>query len=358
MSDFQAEKSVIRSLYDDMEAAGPDSVADVLARHTAPDWHWRGMHPFYERYGADAVAKCFWQPYLAAFTAVQRREDIFMAGHNEIDGFQSVWVVSMGHLVGLFDRPWLGIRPTRMASYLRYAEFNKIEHGKITETAFFFDIPHIMAQAGQNPLPPQTAAHIIAPGPRTHDGLLHRPQDPAEGEVTLRLINRMIADINATDPLTPQAELSRCWHNDMAWYGPTGIGTTYTIDRYIEQHQQPFRNHLTDRVYHGHKCRLAEGNYGGFFGWANLSLRNKGGYMGMTGSLRHADMRVVDIYRRQGDKLAENWIFIDMLHFLHMQGLNILARSFGFRINEGHGKPDKTGDTPHAEHGSPDPPPS
>ena len=331
MSDFQAAKSVIRALYDDLEGADPDTVAQVLARHTGPDWHWRGMHPFYEQYGAVAVAKSFWQPYLTAFTTARRREDIFMAGRNEIDGFQSVWVVSMGHIVGLFDRPWLGIRPTRMMTYLRYADFNKVENGKVTETASFFDIPHVMAQAGQNPLPPQTAAQIISPGPRTHDGLLHPPQDPAEGEATLDLINRMIGDINAGSALSAQEELSRCWHDDMAWYGPTGIGATYTIDRYIEQHQTPFRTQLTDRVFNGHKCRLAEGNYGGFFGWPNLSLRNKGGYMGMTGSRHCADMAVVDIYRRHGDKLAENWIFIDMLHFLYMQGLNVLERSFGFR---------------------------
>lgn len=244
----------------------------------------------------------------------------------------------MGHIVGLFDRPWLGICPTRMMTYLRYADFNRVENGRITKTAFFFDIPHVMEQAGQNPLPPQTAAHIIAPGPRTHDGLLHRPQDPAEGEVTLELINRMIGDINGEKHLTQEEELSQCWHDDMAWYGPTGIGASYTIERYIEQHQRPFRTHLTDRVFNGHRCRLAEGNYGGFFGWPNLTLRNKGGYMGMTGSLQSADMRVVDIYRRQGDKLSENRIFIDMLHFLHMQGLNVLERSFGFHSNRVNNK--------------------
>lgn len=330
MSDFQAEKAVVRALYDDMEGAGPNQIGAVLARHTTPDWHWRGMHPFDQQRGADAVTEAFWRPYLTAFTATQRREDIFMAGRNEIDGFASVWVTSMGHIVGLFDQPWLGIRPTRMMTYLRYAEFHKIEDGKITETAFFFDIPHVMAQAGQNPLPPQTAAHIITPGPRTHDGLMFAPQHSEDGQATLSLINRMIGDINATKRVSPQDELARCWHNDMAWYGPTGIGATYTINRYIEQHQRPFRTHLTDRVFNGHKCRLAEGNYGGFFGWANLTLRNKGGYMGMTGSDQPADMRVVDIYRRQGDKLAENWIFIDMLYFLHMQGLDILERNFGF----------------------------
>ena len=37
-------------------------------------------------------------------------------------------------------------------------------------------------------------------------------------------------------------------------------------------------------------------------------------------------MRVVDIYRRDGDQLAENWVFIDLLHWLYMQGLDVLAR--------------------------------
>ena len=37
-------------------------------------------------------------------------------------------------------------------------------------------------------------------------------------------------------------------------------------------------------------------------------------------------MRVVDVYRRDGDKLAENWVLIDLPHWLSMQGLDVLAR--------------------------------
>jgi hypothetical protein len=37
-------------------------------------------------------------------------------------------------------------------------------------------------------------------------------------------------------------------------------------------------------------------------------------------------MRVVDVYRRQGDKLAENWAFMDLPHYLNMQGLDIFTR--------------------------------
>ena len=73
-----------------LSAAGPATVAEALAQHTSADWHWRGMHPFHEQHGAHAVADAFWKPFLGAMSRVQRRPDVFMAGLNEIDGFQSV----------------------------------------------------------------------------------------------------------------------------------------------------------------------------------------------------------------------------------------------------------------------------
>jgi predicted ester cyclase len=333
---FQDAKRVVRAHYAALKGASADTVANALAEHTSADWHWRGMHPFYEQHGAKAVAESFYQPFLTSMTKVQRREDIFFAGHNMIDGSGSTWVTSMGHLMALFDQPFLGIPATRKIIMLRYAEFNRVEDGKIVETALFIDLLHLMRQAGVYPLPPQTGAHLIQPGPATHDGLHFDDAPEQAGHDTLDLINRMIGDIQANSnsvenaaprDATPQEELARCWHDDMLWWGPEGIGATYTIDRYVEQHQRPFRTQLGDRQFHGHIARLAEGNYGGFFGWANLSVVPLGGYMGLPGNgTDRADMRVVDIYRRDGDKLAENWIFIDMLHFLSMQGLNVLDR--------------------------------
>lgn len=322
----QAEKTLVRAHYAALAKATSANVAEVLAERTSPEWYWRGMHPFHEQHGANAVAESFWAPYLASMSRVQRREDIFFAGRNEIDDFKSVWVVSMGHLMGLFDAQFLGIPPSRKIVMLRYAEFNRVENGVIVETALFCDMIHFMHQAGLQPLPPQTGQHLVQPGPMTHDGLLFLDADITQGDETLTLINSMINDINAAGRLTPQEELARCWHDDMIWWGPDGIGATYTIDRYIEQHQRPFRTQLSDRKFNGHVARLAEGNFGGFFGWPNLTLTSMGGYMGLPASGRAADMRVVDIYRRDGDKLAENWIFIDILHFLNMQGLDVLTR--------------------------------
>ena len=328
MTDFQTEKQIVRAYHADLAKAAPDTVAGVLARHTSADWHWRGMHPFHEQHGPQAVAEAFWKPFLTAMTKVQRRADIFMAGLNEIDGFKGRWVVQMGHLMALFDRPWLGILPTGKIVMLRFVEFNRVEDGRIIETAMFIDIVHLMMQAEQNHLPPQTGAMLVQPGPMTHEGLMYDVQDPAKGVRSLAAINALLGNPKSKDlGITEGERLQRVWHDDMIWWGPGGIGASYTIPRYLKQHSEPFSDGLhTGYRFNGHLCRMAEGDFGGFFGWANLTLFNSGGYLGMTKGPGPTEMRVVDLYRVQDGKLAENWIFIDILHYLAVQGLDVLGR--------------------------------
>lgn len=323
-------KARVLALNAAVETADPGAVGVVLADHVAADLHWRGMHPFHEISGPADLAHRFWAPFKTAFPALRRRMDVFFAGRNEIDGFASVWVASMGHFQALFDGPWLGIRPSRKLVLLRYAEFHKVVAGRVVETALFLDIPQLMIQAGLQPFPVQTAADLIAPGPLTHDGVMRMPAPPGEGVATLALINRMISDLGQWQSGLPlEEELARTWAPDMLWWGPTGIGSAYTIPRYAEQHSAPFRAGLTDRSRTGHLCRMAEGAYGGFFGWPNFTARPTGGFMGMPGADRAGEFRVVDIYRREGDRLAENWVFIDLLHFWNTLGVDVLARCTG-----------------------------
>ncbi len=328
MQDIQAAKDLVLACQEALEAAPTDASADTLARFTAPDYLWRGMHPFDRITGAEAVGSRFWDGLRGSLTHIQRRMDVFFAGANSLDGGASVWVVSMGHLMGLFDAPWLGIRPSGRLTMLRYCDFHRVEGGKIKETAAFFDIPHLMMQAGQNPFPPQTAAHLVQPGPRPHDGLLTGPQDPGSGDKTLAVINAMISDLGTWKSGLPlEEELAQTWHDDMLWWGPAGIGASYTIARYARQHSAPFRAGFTERSKTRHIARLAEGHYGGFFGWPNFTAIPTGGFMGLPASTTAGEFRVIDIYRRRGDKLAENWVFIDLLHYLKTQGLDVLARN-------------------------------
>lgn len=328
--DFQTEKQVVLDYYAALDAARPQDVGAVISHKTGPEFQWRGMHPFNELIDPQSVGDTFWAPLKTALTSMQRRMDVFMAGANSLDDGASRWVVSMGHLMGLFDASWLGITPTGKLTMLRYAAFHRVEAGRIVEEAMFFDIPHLMIQAGLDPFPPATAQHMVQPGPATHDGLLYAAQDPTEGEKTLAAINAMIEDLGTWELGLPlEEELARTWHDDMLWWGPAGIGATYTIERYAKQHSAPFRAAFKDRSKTQHICRFGEGAFGGFFGWPNFSVIHTGGFMGMPGSDATASMRVVDIYRRRGDKLIENWIFIDLLHFWDQLGLDVLGRTTG-----------------------------
>ena len=328
MSDYQVSKSLVLEYFEHLESSNTNEIVSVLKAYQSPDCEFYGSYPFNEQRGPEAIAAAFWEPLYKAFTPVQRRQDIFMAGTNEISGDE--WVMSMGHFMGLFDADWLGIRATRKLVMLRYAEFNCVADGRIVKTGMFCDIVGLMQQVGINPLPPQTGASFVYPGPRTHDGIQLTPQSEEDGDKTLALLNRMIEDLDllnlSGEDNCPPEYLARTWCDDMTWYGPAGIGATYTIPRYQQQHMYPFREGLTDKVYNGHVCRFAEGNYACFFGWPNLSHTPSGGFMGLPGSGR-TDMRVVDVYRRQGDKLLENWVIIDIPWWLKKQGVDILERT-------------------------------
>ena len=335
MNRLQDAKQIVLDYCQAFDRAGENELPTVLARFTHEHYQWRGMHPFHQLTGHDAVCEKFWRPLRNSFSRLQRRPDIFLAGVNSVDTSEdSVWVCQMGHFMGLFDRPWLDIPGTHRMASIRFAEFHRVVSGKIAESALFIDLIGVMRQAGQNPLPPQTGSSFLYPGPVTHDGLLLAEHDAQLGADTLNLIERMIDDLSAANEqalrtgnnAVPPSALAKTWHEDMIWYGPEGIGASYTIERYQHQHQYPFRFNLSGKTFNGHIARFAEGNYGCFFGWPNLTNTASGGFLGMTGGSAPADMRVVDVYRRDGDKLAENWVIIDLPHWLNLQGLDVLDR--------------------------------
>lgn len=324
---FQAEKALVLAYFEALESRGHAGVSGVLPKYLAADCRFEGVHPFNELTGPDQISATVWEPLFESFSGLQRRQDIFIAGEGDAD--EGIWVMSMGHLMGLFDAPWLNIPSTNRLAMIRYAEFLRVEGQKITEVGFFVDVIDVMRQAGVYPLPPPTGAHFVVPGPRGHDGIVLDHRSPEEGQATMALVNRMVADLqelNVTgNDNCPPEYLARCWHQDMAWYGPCGIGSTYTIERYQQHHQYPFREGLQDKVFNGHRARIAEGEFAGWYGWANLSNKARGGFLGLPASHR-ADMRVVDVYRRSGDKLLENWVMIDLPWWLKQQGLDVLQR--------------------------------
>ena len=97
MSDTQNAKNLILKYLEAWESAPQDRIDDVLDPFVSDGYRFRGVRPFNELSGVEEVSSGVWRPMRAAFTALQRRQDIFMAGENRIDG--TLWVTSMGKLM-------------------------------------------------------------------------------------------------------------------------------------------------------------------------------------------------------------------------------------------------------------------
>lgn len=326
---FKKEKELVLEYFNELENCEISQIENVFIKYMSDDYLFRSVYPFREQEGIQNAITVFWQPLLNAVKHLQRRQDIFIAGNNEIDN--DVWVMSMGHFMGLFDEEWLGFRPTHKMVNIRYAEFSCVQAGKITKTGLFIDIVGFMLQIGLNPLPISTGQYFVYPGPRTHDGLLFEDAPASESVKTQALVNKMVqdlSDLNDSGAMgCPPEVLAKSWSEKMIWYGPGGIGASYTIPRYQLQHQLPFRNNLEGKKFNGHICRFAEGNFACFFGWPNLTNTPIGGFLGLPGGNIAADMQVVDVYRREDDKLVENWVLIDIPYWLKQQGVDILERT-------------------------------
>ncbi|MEM8590897.1 MAG: nuclear transport factor 2 family protein [Pseudomonadota bacterium] len=323
MTEIETAKALVAQHLNGLDHAAPGAELTAhFARTHAPDHTYRGMRPFYDLSGAEAVAETVWSPFKAAATTLQRRPDMVIASRDALSADAPVWVANMGHLLADMTGDWLGIPAQNRTIFLPYATLHRVDGAQIIETVEFLDILSLLTQAGRNPYAPhQTGAHLMAPGPKTHDGL--GPHAEQNTEDTHRLTLAMLTDL-ATSYTSPAGHMTRFWHADMNWFGPAGIGSSLGFPGYRRGHTGPFEDKLDTQDILDWELSIAEGNFSAVMWWPCLRMTNTGGYMGVPASEALAEMRVIDLYRRDGDKLAENWIFIDMLHFLAAQGVDLL----------------------------------
>ncbi len=336
MTKFAQAKKTVLDYFSALEKAANNGIEQAIAPYISADYEMRSVYPFREVDGGlKGAVTTLWQPMLKAIKHMERRQDIFIAGDNLMAPGET-WVMSMGHFMGLHDESWLGIRPTGKIVNIPYAEFNCVEDGKITKSALLMDLISYMAQAGVYPLPPMTGKDFVFYGPKRHNGLLFEDADPLQSQATLDLVNRMCDDlvkgglVDAGDGSiegSPEEIYGRTFAPNMAWYGSCGIGGTYTIPRYMKQHQGPFSAGLDDMRFNGHRVRFAEGNFACWFGWPNLYNRNSGGYLGMIEGKEAVQMQVVDVYSCYDGFIEENWVFIDLAWWFKQQGLDVFERT-------------------------------
>jgi predicted ester cyclase len=288
------------------QAAAPSGLANCLS----PDVVYRGSRPVNDVEGRDAALEAALVPLVAALPDIERRDDIFIAavfgGHD--------WIAATGHYCGTFSAPLFGIPPTGHVTFLRYGEFYRLgADGLVAEIIAIWDLVDLMRQAGVDPLPRWPGVPMLIPGPATRDGVDLGGVDPDGGQATRTLVEAMIGGLMLYDGQSLDSMgQERFWSENMLWYGPGGIGSNRRLKGFQDFHQRPFLTAFPDRRGGDHRARVGDGAYMATTGWPSIRATHAGPYLGQPATGRAITMRVMDFWRAENGKLAENWVFIDI----------------------------------------------
>jgi predicted ester cyclase len=296
----------------------------ILSESLSTEVTWHGFHPLRNLSGLEEVWSKFWEPLLTAIPDLIRRPYIFISG--DFEGAD--WVCGTGDLIGTFIHEWLGIPASGSSVHFRFGEFCKVENGQIVEIRMIVDLTDLIRQAGINLLPPNYGRNIWPPGPMAGDGILRSPQDPAESEKTLALVEAMIfGGLNKYDGRSQDSQgLERFWHPNMVWHGPVGIGSAYGMEEFKKNAQGPIVGAFPDRRGVGHQARIAEGRFAASTGWPSLVGTHQNAYMDWSPTGGKIGWNIMDFWKREGDLLLENWVMIDIIGAALQSGVDLMLK--------------------------------
>jgi len=288
----------------------------------------RACHPVGAGAGPGFFADRLATPLSRAFPAGEERTDIALAGRFK----QGQWLARSGHIAGVFAASLFGIPATARVAFVRFGRFDRFDGDRLAETLVLLDLPALMMQAGCWPLSPPLGPLLIAPGPAKHDGVANGG-DAAADAASLALVEAMIGGLHRFSGGALQSMGMRdFWTDDFWWFGPAPIGNFRGHMDYERGHQGPFLTAFPDRVGGNHVARIAERGYMASTGWPSITATHSGGdWLGLPATGRPVTMRVMDFWRRDGDRLAENWVMIDIPDLLLQMGIDMFARIAALR---------------------------
>ncbi|MGI9288786.1 MAG: ester cyclase [Pseudomonadales bacterium] len=325
-----SNKQIVEQFYAALTAANVNKNFAQARLLLTPDLVWCAAHPINDLQGRDEFFTNYWSPITTALPDVERKPFVVVEGDfiSEEEGEPGRWVNSIGYLVGTFDQPLFDIPATGKTLFLRYFDLVRIADGKIAECYVILDFVDAMQQADVNPLRASLGHNGLIAPPTTMDGTNQDDVNGEEGARTMKLVEDMLNELRCFDGKSLSSmHLEKYWHPDFMWYGPGGIGTTRGIEGFRKQHQGPFLNAFPDRDVVFVKNFIGERNYAAIGGWPHMTVTHSGGgWLGVPPTGKALTIRVMDLWRREGNLFMENWVSIDIIELLLQMGLDVFAQ--------------------------------
>ena len=252
----------------------------------------------------------------------------------DIEGTQLV--ASISHYQGTFDKEFLGIPASKKVVYLRSCEVHQFSDDRIIKSYMLLDFLNLMNQVGLWPISPSLGTDFFWPIPATCDGVrISEKISTSNGENynTVMKMHKALGEYDGKN--IDSMKHAQYWSKNFLWYGPAGIGTSKGMKNFRNFHQVPFLRGFPDRKGASHYIRIEDGNYVVTGGWPSVEATHGGEWLGIPATNKRIKMRVMDFYRLENNRIAENWVPIDIIHILYQMGFDVFGRLKEMRIQEG-----------------------
>jgi predicted ester cyclase len=329
----KTNKAVVWDYWQGMNHAAARDVPAIVRKAFHDDVDWYGPQPINRIRGTQSLVTDFWEPLRQSFPDIRRDVDILMG---DIDNDQ-YWVSGMGYLTGTFVHDWLGIPATGRKTHIHFGQFFVMRDGKIAESFCILDILAVFRQAGFQVLPNALGREGgKLQKPHGGDGVMLTDQVELEGQKSKQLVEAMwnglgryVRERDGSD--MSSMEQQHYWDTDFHWMGPTGIGSTHSIEEFQDFHQRPWLSAFGDR----NLDVEATGRYMGFMGegqyaaggiWDQEFSTHHGEYQGIPATGKLMTIRDFDWYKRDGNRLVQNWIPIDLIDLFKQLDVDLFDR--------------------------------
>jgi predicted ester cyclase len=138
MTKTAATRSVIENMVDGLN----DHRISDIGEFFAESFRWIGNQGCGTKNGLRAFQENWQKPFQAAFS-----DKVCI---DEARLYMGEWAAAFGRQEAIHSGEFMGIAPTGKKVEIRYMDFWKVEHGKITDNYVMVDFPHVMAQLGKD----------------------------------------------------------------------------------------------------------------------------------------------------------------------------------------------------------------
>jgi predicted ester cyclase len=155
-------------------------------------------------------------------------------------------------------------------------------------------------------------------GARPEQAVLTRDTDLSKTAETKAVIERMVDGLNDHRI----GDIGEFFAQSFRWMGNTGCGHKTGLQQFQDNWQKPFQAAFHDKVCVD-EARLYMGEWAAAFG--HQKATHGGTFMGIPATGKRIDIRYMDFWKVEDDRITDNYVMVDFPHVMSQLGVDVFG---------------------------------